>query len=110
MLFVPSSLTPYINGKKIFLIVGSISINPMLFFTIGSLWLISCIDSIKQNINYTNITMVTLMVVTAFFFLEFHNISMLSMLEVVFISMTFYLNRINKFTVLGVKRRPKLCR
>lgn len=102
MLFAPSSLTPYISTKKIFLVVGSIFIDPMLFFVIGSLWLISWVDSMKKDIKFTNIMIVAMMIVTAFFSLAFHNIAMLLMLEIVFFSIIFYLNGLNKFIVLGI--------
>ena len=96
--FVNDSLLDYSSIKKIFVIKDSIYFDPMLFLSIGSLWLISWVNS-KKDIKYTNTTIVILMMIAALFCLALHNISMLVMFEVVFISVAFYLNGINKFTL-----------
>ena len=44
MLLGPESFSPFVNGRSIALKIGKVSIDPMLLFIIGALWLIDFVD------------------------------------------------------------------
>jgi len=100
MLVVPASITPFIDGKKIYLHIIGFTINPMMFFTIGALWLISWIHSIKKEVKFTNITIFILIFTIALFCIAFNNMPILLLFEILLFVMLVYINAINKLTVI----------
>ena len=102
MIYGPNSITSTVNGHKIYLHIMNFAINPMLFFTIGSIWFIGWIHNLKNDIRYTNTVITLLVFLTAFFFTQTYDLVMSSILEFTFIAIAFYLNGMSKFTIWGI--------
>ena len=101
MSVVPASFTPNIESIKLYLVIGGVTINPMLFFPIGALWLIAWSSDNKSKL-FTNITIFILMIITAGFCIEFKNMGTLLILEALFIVMLVYINGISRFTIISI--------
>jgi len=101
MVFISTSFSAYVNDLKLYIVIGGITINPIEYFPIGALWLIAWSHDNKNKL-FTNITILTLMITTAGFCIEFNNMGALLMLEALFITMLVYINGINRFTIISL--------
>jgi len=101
MLIVPTSLTSQVSGQKLYIVLGGISVSPMVFFPVGSLWLIGWIAS-KNSKKTINTSILILMVITALFCIKFNDVRTLLMLETLFIALLVYINSLNKFTIISI--------
>ena len=98
--FFPAFMISEMSNVKKYISIGGISINPMLYFPIGALWLISWSQEHKSRL-FTNFTILVLMLITSLVCVVLKNMGLLILLETLFITLLVYLNGINKFTILS---------
>ncbi len=96
MLVVPHSFAPLIDAKKLFISFGSITLQPIYFFMLGAIWFISYIYE-KQTIKNTNLSIIILMFFTAFISYFSHDYSAFLLIELLLLSLIFYINGLSKF-------------
>jgi len=104
MFFLPTSLVPQIDSKIIYIVLGGLHIYPILFFTFGMLWFINYLH-ISQNGKNFSLIIIGLMFLSGFFTLSFHDYGMFLLLEMVLISLLFYINGFSKYligSIIGV--------
>jgi len=95
MFFLPNSIVPFVDGKRLYLVVG-IFIYPMLFFTLGVIWFINSLHN-KFTLKNLNATIFALMLLSGFLTLSFHDYGMFLLLELLMLFFLFYLNGVNKY-------------
>ena len=99
MLEVIHSLAPLIEVTRIFIKLGFITLEPIYFFMLGSIWFISYIYE-KQNLRNTNLSIVILMVFVAVVSYFTHDYAAFLLIELLLVSLIFYINGLSKI-VLG---------
>lgn len=104
MFFLPNSLVPVVDEKKLYIVMGSLHIYPMFFFSLGMLWFTNYVHNSQIAKNFSLI-MIGAIFLSGFFALSFHDYGMFLLLETVLIFLLFYTNGFSKYfvgSIIGV--------
>ena len=96
MFFIPNSLAPVVDAQKLYIVLGGISIYPILFFAFGIVWLVNYLHN-TTNIKNLNLTIIVVVVLSGFCTLSFHDYGMFLLLELLLVFLLFYINGVSKY-------------
>jgi cell division protein FtsW (lipid II flippase) len=104
MFFIPNSLAPIVDAQKLYIVLGGISIYPMLFFIFSIVWLLSYLHNTTSTKNL-NLTIIGVVFLGGFFTLSFHDYGMFFLLELLLVFLLFHINGVSKYlfgTIIGI--------
>jgi len=104
MVFLPNSMVPLIDAKKLYIVLGGIYIYPMLFFILGIVWFINYLHDFL-SIKKLNFSVMGIMLISGAISLSFHDYGGFLLLEVLLMFLLFYISGINKYffgSILGI--------